>query len=75
MEKKLKDIDINDIPKMLADLEQNVCSMLTDILTGRVVGRTICHTWYDESTGGKTVWSGKVEKQKRRSGNNYYLIV
>ena len=74
VEKKLKEMDINDINQVFPELEQNVCSMLSDILTGRVVGRTICHTWYDESTGEKTVWSGKVEKQRRRSGTNFYSI-
>lgn len=64
VEKKLKDVDINNIPKVFPDLGEDICSKLTDILTGKVVGRTICHTWYDETTGDKTVWSGKIEKQK-----------
>ncbi len=48
LERKLKDIDSNNIPKVFPDITRDVCSGLTDILNGTLVGRTICHTWYDE---------------------------
>ena len=67
LEKKLKDTDISDIPKEFPNLAKDACSMLIDILSGTVVGRTICHTWYDQNTREQSVWLGKVEKE-RRSG-------
>ena len=66
---------MNNIPEVFPDLGHNITAMLIDILNGRVVGRTLCHTWYNEALVKKTIWSGKVEKVKRRSGNiNLYRI-
>ena len=48
--------------------------MRIDILDGTVVGRTICHTWYDENTREQSVWLGQVEKERRSGTIDSYNI-
>ena len=57
------------------DLADDTRELLIQILTGTItVGRCICHTWYDKDTGTKTIYSGKVEKMKKRNRNKWYKI-
>jgi len=51
------------------DIADDTHSGLVDILGSTVIGRTICHTWYDEGTSAKTVYSGKIEELKKMKGN------
>ena len=44
-----------------------------DILDGKVVGRQICHIWYDEDTESKTLFNGKIEKLKKKGGGTYVV--
>ena len=75
LEKKLKSVDVADIATAFPDLEEDRVQNLGDILGGRVVGRSICHVWYDEESREETVYSGKIEKLKKRQGQaNIYRI-
>ena len=68
LEKKLKSVDLADIASAFPDLEDSCVRDLGDILGGKVVGHNICHVWYEEETREKTVYSGKIEKLKKRQG-------
>ena len=70
-----QDIDINEIKTVFPDIPDDISSGIADILTGKVVGRTICHTWHDNDTRDQSVWSGKIEKLKRRKGDIYCYTV
>ena len=66
VEAKVKSVDVRDIPATFPDLTGTTQCELADILTGAVVGRNICHTWYDADTKERTVYSGRIEKLKRK---------
>ena len=74
VEKKVKAMDPSNIKKFFPDLSDDIYSGLTAILTGKVVGRTISHTWFDADSGCQSVWSGKVEKMKKSKGQVIYRI-
>ncbi|KAK6168207.1 hypothetical protein SNE40_022081 [Patella caerulea] len=40
-----------------------------DILVRKVVGRRICHVWYE--SGGKVMYNGKIEKLKKKGVETY----
>lgn len=70
IESKLKEVNI-DIKSEFPDLAIEKISDLVDILTGKVAGRCVLHTWYDADTRESTIWNGKIEKLKRKKGNMY----
>ena len=46
---------------------------LFDVLTGKAIGRSICHVWYDADTRLKEVHCGLVGKVKRERSNKYVV--
>lgn len=70
IEKKLKQIDTKDVQTSFPNLTDEVCSLVIDILCGRVVGRKIHHIWYEEGT--TKLYGGKIEKLKKN--NKEYVI-
>ena len=66
-ERKLKNVDINEVPSTFPELTDEVRDHLIGILNGRIVGRQILHTWYDDTSGTVAVYSGKVEKLIRNT--------
>ena len=65
----MKSTDIEDIRTVFPDLEDNLLSDLVGTLSGYVVGRDICHVWYETDKKLKTVYSGRLEKLRKRKGN------
>ena len=49
IEKTLKSTSL-DIDRDFPDLEEHACSDLQDILSGKAVGRDICHVWIDRES-------------------------
>jgi hypothetical protein len=74
IEKKVKTVDVNHIKTVFPDISADIHSSLKEILTGTLVGRNICHTWYDEDTNEQTVYSGRIEKLKKKKGEKCYNI-
>lgn len=66
LEKKLQSVDVNNLGTEFPDLTEENVSVLKNILTGHVVGKDICHTWYEEVDNSHSVWYGRVEKLKTR---------
>ena len=66
LELKIKNTDVKDLKSSFPDLDEDMLSHLCDILTGRAVGRSINHTWYNADTGEKVVYLGKIEKRKKK---------
>ena len=65
MERKLKKGELDSVLNEFPNLEESVCSKLSDVLEGRVVGYSLVHVWYE--AGGLVPYNGKVEKLKRQS--------
>ena len=62
-----------DIGTEFPDLAESVRSDLMGILGGKVVGRAICHVWYNRESKQKEMYSGKVEKLKKKAGGTYVI--
>lgn len=67
----MRSLDPDDIEKEFPELEDSV--NLVSILNGTVVGRDICHVWYDSETQDKIIYCGRIEKLKRKNGNIYVI--
>lgn len=59
-------LDVSLIESEFPELEKNSISAVTDILSGALVGRNICHVWFNSDSGEKTVYSGRVKKLKKK---------
>ena len=55
---------MEDIVAQFPDLKESVHDDLSDILSGRVVGSTICHIWNEDD--GFVLYTGKIDKLKKR---------
>ena len=66
IEKKLKNMDTGKLKMEFPNLSEDVHLDLIGILNGSVVDWAICHTWYDETTGAKTIYSGKIEDVRKQ---------
>lgn len=73
IEQKMKRIQLDDVQKEFPELESNTVTDLVDVLSGEAVGRNICHVWFDSLSKEKTVYSGKLEKLKRKNSNVYVI--
>ena len=51
------------------ELEMKSISDIEDSFTGDIVGRDLCHAWFDVDYTEKTVYDGKVEKVERNEIN------
>lgn len=74
LEKKLRSVDVSQIGTTFPHLNEVTKADLEELLSGAIVGKKILHTWYDDNNGSKTVFCGKVEKQKKRKGVEYFTI-
>jgi hypothetical protein len=74
IEKKLKTINLEDIEKEFPELASNSLADLKDIMSGAVVGRNICHVWYDTDSLEKNIYSGRIEKLKGKKSNTYVVL-
>ena len=72
LEKLLRSTSL-DIGTEFPDLPESVRSDLMGILGGKVVGRAICHVWYNRESKQKEMFSGKVEKLKKKAGGTYVI--
>ena len=50
----LKSVDPDKLAEEIPDLSNQTFSHKFDILSGQVVGRRICHMWYDSTSQAKT---------------------
>ena len=70
LENKLKTVEVNELAEKFPDLSEEKREMVAELLTGKCVGHTICHIWYED--GQKVMYSGKLEKFKAKS--NKYVV-
>ena len=75
LEKKIKSTKIEDIGTVFPQLDEAGVDVVVTIMNGKIVGRNICHVWYDEELQSKTVYSGKIEQfiQKKRQPHKYRI--
>lgn len=62
LEKKFKNIQVDEISKEFPDIDEEKLTGVTEFLTGKCVGNRICHFWYED--GNRVMYNGKVEKMK-----------
>ena len=62
-----------DIDRDFPDLEEHACSDLQDILSGKAVGRDICHVWIDRESREKSTYNSRIEKMKKKAGGTYVI--
>ena len=70
IERKLKLFAISDIGAEF-DLDEHTVEVVSDILSGKVVGHKFCHIWYDSDSQDKTLYLGKFEKLLKKGGGTY----
>lgn len=72
LEAKLKkpnfDLSI-EFPEMDEDCRFNV----DEIVGGKVVGRRICHIWFDKDTKSETMYYGQIDKYLKKQGGTYVI--
>jgi len=65
VESKLKTHNPGECQVRFPELEMKSISDLEDSFTGAIVGRVLCHAWFDvDFREEKTVYDGNVEKWK-----------
>ena len=73
MEQHLRHVDPDKLEEF-PNLDAHTALVdLSDVLSGRAIGRRICHVWYDATTHNKIVYSGHIEKLKRKNSNKYVI--
>ena len=60
VESKFKNSDV-DVSREFPDLDEETKQGVQDILAGKVVGRRICHVWYDVDSQEKTLYNEKIK--------------
>ncbi|XP_070207733.1 uncharacterized protein [Littorina saxatilis] len=51
---------------LFPDLEKKEAADVSDILSGTIIGRRLCHMWFDEDTNSQKMYYGKVLKTKKK---------
>jgi hypothetical protein len=67
IEELVRTLEVNDIDKFYPGLNEKAKSDLADILHDEVVGRNICHVWYDSDTRKRKMENGRIERKKKNS--------
>ena len=62
LEKRLKSMDPTTVHVEFAELEESKRTQLVDVLTGKMVRRTVCHVWSQD--GANVMYNGKKLKPK-----------
>ena len=65
IERRIRDLSTGNPEDISKALETKEVFNLLDIILDNVVGRSLCHVWYDEDGQDKVVYSGKFQKLKR----------
>lgn len=76
IENKLKVLDVSLIESEFPELEENSISAVTDILSGALVGRNICHVWFNSDSWGEDCLlrtCRETEKKEKRNLCNCIL--
>lgn len=64
LERKLKNIQIKDLEEKFPELEKPKLEKITELLSGKAVGRNMCHVWCEE--GKRIVYNGRIVKMKAK---------
>ncbi|XP_070181627.1 uncharacterized protein [Littorina saxatilis] len=66
IEKALKDCAPHQVEQLFPDLEKKEAADVSDIMSGTIIGRRLCHMWFDEDTNSQKMYYGKVLKTKKK---------
>ena len=67
LEKKLKNLKVNEFSENSPELPDKKSGVI-ELLTGKCVGRIICHSWYED--GLQVIYNGKIKELKSK-GKKY----
>ena len=70
IERKLKTTALNKLDEEFPDIGEEKLEKLTELLSGKSVGKLICHSRYED--GNYVVYNGKLEKLKAQ-GKKYVV--
>ena len=78
VESQLQQMSANNVPlaelfNSFQDLNPKARSDLSDVWEDRVVGRIISHWWYDKDGNIRDLYSGRIEKQKKKRKTEYVV--
>ena len=65
VEQILKNCMSDQVKQLFPNLENDEAADVEDILIGNVVGRNICHMWYDIGTNNQEVYLGRLNGIKK----------
>ncbi|XP_047137209.1 uncharacterized protein LOC124813769 [Hydra vulgaris] len=73
VEKILKNCVPQQIKILFPDLENNEAADIEDIIFGDVIGRNICHMWYDSVTNTQEIYYGRILRLKKNNIGVYII--
>nr|XP_047126045.1 uncharacterized protein LOC124807754 [Hydra vulgaris]XP_047126048.1 uncharacterized protein LOC124807754 [Hydra vulgaris]XP_047126050.1 uncharacterized protein LOC124807754 [Hydra vulgaris] len=74
LEQQLTLLTISEILNLFKNLSTKQIDDLNDVMCERIVGRNLCHEWYDSDTAMTVLYNGRVEKLKKAQKDIIYTI-
>ena len=71
IEHSLLQVDLSKLADEFPESDFSAVAHLSNVLSGRVVGRCVCHLCYDEVTQKKVLYNARIDKQKQKNSNKY----
>ncbi|XP_047136489.1 uncharacterized protein LOC124813465 [Hydra vulgaris] len=74
LEQQLTLLTISEILNLFKNLSTKQIDDLNNVMCERIVGRNLCHEWYDSDTAMTVLYNGRVEKLKKAQKDIIYTI-
>ncbi|XP_047126932.1 uncharacterized protein LOC124808016 [Hydra vulgaris] len=74
LERELSLLSFNEIKNLYEHLSTKQLDDLYDLMYERIVGRELCHEWFDSDNSKSVIYDGIVEKVNKRKDNRIYTI-
>nr|XP_047144092.1 uncharacterized protein LOC124817731 [Hydra vulgaris] len=74
LERDLRVQSFNDMKDLYKHLSIKQLSDLNDVMSERIVGRELCHEWFDADNSKSVMYDGRVEKVNRRKDDKIFTI-
>lgn len=73
-ERELMKMKVQDLPAKYQHLEEQELSDLTEVMSGNIIGRHICHRWNEKEKQELVTYFGKVERMEVCKGKETYVV-
>ena len=74
LERELSVLSFNDMKNLYKHLSIKQLDDLYDVMYERIVGRELCHEWFDTDNNKSVIYNGRVEKVNKRKEDRIYTI-